>query len=369
MGKKKYPAIMIAAIKSGSGKTAFTCALLKTLKDRGLNPCAFKCGQDYIDPKFHQKVLKVPSENLDSFFSGEEHLKNLYGRSSKKGGISVIEGAMGLYDGLGGISESGSAYEMASILQVPVILVIDAHGMGRSMIPLLAGVLSYDKNHLIKGVILNKTSGHFYKTIAPVVEEELGLPVLGYLPKDPAFVMESRHLGLKLPDEIESIERQVEQGAAILEESVSMDRLLKIAKNAGEIEEGKKEREQEPKIRLAVARDEAFCFYYEENLRILRQKGAELLYFSPIHDQQLPEDIDALLLGGGYPELYAKELEKNESMRKSIQEAILGGMPSLAECGGFMYLHDSIYVQEKEKYKMCQILPDSCYNTALSFFR
>lgn len=181
--KKKIPGLMIAAVKSGSGKTTVTCALLEALKIRGLSPCAFKCGPDYIDPMFHRQVISIPSCNLDSFFSDEKQLQRIYTENSVNNGIAVVEGAMGLFDGLGGISEEGSAYHIASILQLPVLLVVDAHGMGRSIIPLLAGFLKYDRENLIGGVILNQTSKYFYQTLAPVIEQELKLPVLGFLPK------------------------------------------------------------------------------------------------------------------------------------------------------------------------------------------
>ena len=220
--------IIVAAIKSGSGKTMFTCALLQALKDRNMFPKAFKCGPDYIDPMFHKQVIGVPSENLDSFFSTEEQLKRIYAQNTSHSQIAVIEGVMGLYDGLGGIKEEGSAYHLAKILKVPVILVIDAHGMGRSVIPLISGFLQYDTEHLIKGVVLNKISKSFYETIGKTIEEELNVEVLGWMPKKEELILESRHLGLKLPDEICNLKEQIKKTAEILEECVDVEKILRI---------------------------------------------------------------------------------------------------------------------------------------------
>lgn len=223
---------MIAAVGSGSGKTTVTCALLEALKARGLSPCAAKCGPDYIDPMFHQKVLGIPSSNLDSFFSDEETLRNLYAAQTEEGEIAVVEGVMGLFDGLGGIREEGSAYHLASILGLPILLVVDAHGMGRSILPLLAGFLSYDKEKRIRGVLLNRTSASFCDTIAPLIEEELSLPVLGFLPNRPELALESRHLGLKLPGEVKDLQAQIRCAAGLLEKYVSVDGILAMAREA-----------------------------------------------------------------------------------------------------------------------------------------
>ena len=362
MSNETCKGILIAGIKSGSGKTMFTCSLLEALKERQKNPCAFKCGPDYIDPMFHQKVIGIPSCNLDSFFSDEEQLRDLYQKQSEGHPISVIEGVMGLYDGLGGTQKQGSAYDLASILKIPVILVIDVHGMGRSILPLIAGFLQYDKEKRIKGVILNKISKGFYETISPLIEEELKTEVLGYLPKMKELSFESRHLGLQLPGEIKGLKEELSRAAGILEETVSVDRLLEIA-DSDIIKKNMLKKKKKDRVRIAVARDEAFCFYYEENLNRLREEGAELVEFSPLYDKELPKDIDALLLGGGYPELFAELLEKNDSMRRSIKEAITNKMPSVAECGGFMYLHSTLTDKEGNCHSMCGLIPGNCHFT------
>ena len=365
----KHPGVLIAATKSGSGKTTITCALLQALKERGIRTRAFKCGPDYIDPMFHKQIIGVPSRNLDTFFSGPEQIRELYQMNSKetddKAEISVIEGVMGLYDGLGGIREEGSASHLAEVLDIPIVLVLDAHGMGRSMIPLLFGFLKYDKSHLIRGVILNRTTPMFLQTIAPLIEQELKLPVLGCFPKTQKLVMPGRHLGLVMPDEIDDIRRQLHEAAVQLEKTVDIDRILAIADEAGNIDDFSRKTAGKPcaDLRLAVAQDEAFCFYYEDNLRMLRENGVTIVWFSPIHDEVLPQNIDGILLGGGYPELHARALAANEKMRKAIRDSITAGMPSVAECGGFMYLHDTLVDKTGVSFGMAGVLPAECKDT------
>ena len=365
----KHPGVLIAATKSGSGKTTITCALLQALKERGIRTRAFKCGPDYIDPMFHKQIIGVPSRNLDTFFSGPEQIRELYQMNSKetddRAEISVIEGVMGLYDGLGGIREEGSAYHLAEVLDIPIVLVLDAHGMGRSMIPLLFGFLRYDKSHLIRGVILNRTTPMFLQTIAPLIEQELKLPVLGCFPKTQKLVMPGRHLGLVMPDEIDDIRRQLHEAAVQLEKTVDIDRILAIADEAGNIDDFSRKTAGKPcaDLRLAVAQDEAFCFYYEDNLRMLRENGVTIVWFSPIHDEVLPQNIDGILLGGGYPELHARALAANEKMRKAIRDSITAGMPSVAECGGFMYLHDTLVDKTGVSFGMAGVLPAECKDT------
>lgn len=367
----KHPGILIAATKSGSGKTTITCALLQALKERGIETRAFKCGPDYIDPMFHKQIIGVPSRNLDTFFLDSEQIRELYQLDSGNG-LSVIEGVMGLYDGLGGIREEGSAYHLAEVLHMPILLVLDAHGMGRSMIPLLSGFLQYDKSHLIRGVILNRTTPMFLQTIAPLMEQELKIPVLGCYPKSRKLTLPGRHLGLVMPEEIDDIRKQLHEAAVQLEETVDIDRILAIADEAGEWETGNELLPgNEPltggnrcaNLRLAVAQDEAFCFYYEDNLRMLRESGVTIVPFSPVHDQTLPEDIDGILFGGGYPELHAGELEANEKMREAIRDSIAAGLPSVAECGGFMYLHDTLVDKNGVSYRMTGVLPAECKDT------
>lgn len=354
----KINRFMIAAPKSGSGKTMITCALLQLLKASGKNVLSYKCGPDYIDPMFHKKVLGVPSKNLDTFFTDEKTTVQLFLDERADGDFAVLEGVMGLYDGLGGIYEQGSSYHLAKVTQTPIILVVDAKGMGKSVLALIAGFLQYDTHHLIKGVLLNRMSKGYYDIIKPLIEKELSVKVVGYFPEQKDIGLSSRHLGLVMPDELSDIKKQLNETADRLKKTIDMDLFIDIAEVADEIgdsESADKDKRQTLKnaelmrlqdqnntVNIAVAMDEAFCFYYEDNLRMLKKCGAQLLYFSPLHDTKLPEDCDAMLLGGGYPELYAKELSKNVSMLNAIKKAFIAGMPTVAECGGFMYLHTYI---------------------------
>ena len=291
---------------------------------------------------------------------------------------------MGLYDGLGGTQKEGSAYHLAQTLDLPVVLVLDARGMGRTMVALLAGMLQYDKDHRIIGVILNRTSEGFCRTMTPVIEEELGLPVLGCFPVQKSLHLESRHLGLKMPQEMEGLRKQVNQAAEKLEETADLDRMLQLlqswallhafrdgktklpklqepGKDKGVLQ--KKEKQQEECPVIAVAKDEAFCFYYKDNFRLLKSMGAELVTFSPMRDEHLPENLKGLILGGGYPELNARELEANVSMREDICRALNDGMPCLAECGGFMYLHDEMEAMDGNSYHMAGVISGRAYRT------
>ena len=382
--KKKIRRIMIAAPKSGSGKTTITCGLLQIFKENGEDISSCKCGPDYIDPMFHRQVLGIPARNLDTFFTGEDGTKKLFLKDRRENELVVMEGVMGLYDGLGGIREEGSSYHLAKVTQTPIILVVDAKGMGRSVIPLIAGFLAYDKAHLIRGVILNRMSAAYYEILRSLAEEELGIAVLGYFPENKDLQIASRHLGLCMPGELEDLQGQIRTTAEKLRETVDISKLLQIAEEAEPLEIDSTEGVSQPKKecgeetaeepestedgekmrpRIAVARDEAFCFYYEENLRLLEQAGAELAFFSPLHDRALPENIHGMLLDGGYPELYAGQLSENDAMRTAIREAVTGGLPTVAECGGFLYLHTTLTDREGHSYPMVGVLPGKCFDT------
>lgn len=376
----KLDRVMIAAPKSGSGKTMITCALLQLLKNRDRHVVSFKCGPDYIDPMFHQKVIGIPSRNLDTFFSGENEVRQLLLRNRRPDEIAVVEGVMGLYDGLGGIREEGSAYHLATVTGTPILLVVDAKGMGRSVIPLIKGFLQYDVEHRIKGILLNRMSKAYYEVMKPLIEEEAGVPVVGFFPENKEYCVESRHLGLVMPDELQCIREQLQAVALAFDQTVSVEQILQIAASADELEAentlipghaGEEARtlipghagEEGEMPLIAVARDEAFCFYYEDNLELLRARGARIQYFSPIHDKGLPGGCSAILLGGGYPELYGAELSQNAEMRQTLYSAIQNGMPVVAECGGFMYLHKHIVDKEKRAYEMVGAIPADCHDT------
>ncbi len=364
----KIRRVMLAAPKSGSGKTMLTCALLQTLKDRGEQVISYKCGPDYIDPMFHKKVIDIPSKNLDTFFTNEEQTKRrfLSGRTERE--IAVLEGVMGLYDGLGGVRKEGSSYHLAEVTDTPVILVVDAKGMGKSILALIAGFLAYDEKKLIKGVLLNRMSKSYYQILKPLIEQELKIRVVGYFPEYKRFQIESRHLGLKMPEELPHIKEELKLLSQAFAETVSLDEIMTIAEEAGGlsqpgIEGVKKGTENKDMPVIAVARDEAFCFYYEDNLQLLEEYGARLSYFSPLHDRTLPQECDGILLGGGYPELYAEELGENKTMLSQIREAISDGTPVVAECGGFMYLHEFIQDKENKKQNMTGVIPAGCHDT------
>lgn len=356
-------AIMIAATGSGCGKTTITCALLAAMKNKGLKTRAFKCGPDYIDPMFHKKVIGIPSKNLDLFLAGQQLVRESF-YAGNDSDISIVEGVMGLYDGIDSSDNAGSSYDLACKLDIPVILIVNAHGMGRSLLAVIKGFQSMDKDKRIKGIILNNISAIYYETIKVLIEKELDVKVMGYFPKLTEGTFESRYLGLKMPDEIDEIKDQINAAADIASKTIDIDGLMDLGKNNEDesfLNKDIHQAEADPakKVRIAVARDEAFCFFYEDNLEILKKLGAELIEFSPIRDKMLPENVDGLILGGGYPELYAEEISKNKSMRESIAKAIKSGIPSLAECGGFMYLHESIIVEGTE-YDMVGLINGSC---------
>ena len=361
---KKGARIMIAAPQSGSGKTLITCALLQALKEKNYYLESFKCGPDYIDPMFHKTVLGISSRNLDPFFTEDSITRMLLAKGQDSRDLAVIEGVMGLYDGLGGIREEASSYALAKATNTPIILTVNARGMGRSLLALLSGFLQYDTDHLIKGVILNQTPSSFASVLSKEIEETFHIPVVASFPVRDDVRIESRHLGLVMPYELEDIQSRLKIASQVLCENANIEQILEIAKSAPKLEydvkRDIKQKLTEKTIRIGVARDEAFCFYYEDNLDLLKSLGAKLIFFSPLHDDTLPKDLDGILFGGGYPELYLKELEENESMRNSVKSAIENKMPSLAECGGFMYLHDTIFDSEKKPYKMAGVIHACC---------
>ena len=381
-----FPRIMLAAPKSGSGKTLLTCGLLEILRRRGLNPIACKCGPDYIDPMFHRYVLGIPGRNLDSFFMPAEGVRKVLVDAvrEEQAGIAVLEGVMGYYDGLGGTETSASSWEIAEITDTPAILVLDCKGASLSAAAMASGFLHFRKKSHIAGVILNRVSSMYYERLAAAVEEASGLPVLGYLPESEEYRMESRHLGLFLPGEIDRLRERIGRLADQMEKSIAVDRVLEVAgmlplrienKEKEKAENESMEAEsiakfpacQEQKVtsrvRIGVARDEAFCFYYQENFRLLEQMGAELVYFSPLRDKKIPDRVDGLLFGGGYPENYARELAKNAAMRESIRRSIAAGMPFLAECGGFLYLHRTLEGSDGKHWEMAGVYPFDAYRT------
>ena len=348
--------LLLAAPSSGSGKTTAACALLSALKARGLEPCAFKCGPDYIDPMFHRAVLGVPSHNLDLFFSTPQTVRRLYTSGAAGHGSAVCEGAMGYYDGLGGVSAAASAWHTADVLDLPVLLVVRPKGASLTLAAQLQGLKAFRTPHHIAGVLLNDCTEMLYKLLAPMLERETGLPVVGFLPPMPDAAIESRHLGLKTAGEIADLQQKIQILTAAAQKNIDWPRLLALFDRPAPMAPAVQA--AAPTVRIAVAQDEAFCFTYAETLESLQAAGAELCYFSPLRDAALPQHIGGLYLPGGYPELYAAQLVENRTLRGQLREAVHAGMPCIAECGGFMYLTESI-----AGHAMVGALPGDCFDT------
>lgn len=343
-----------------------TCGILQALINRKVACRAWKCGPDYIDPMFHNYVLGIQGGNLDTWFLEGDGIRSLLADHAPLDGCTVIEGVMGFYDGVAGISTQASAYDVARVTDTPVILILDCRGASLSLAAVLKGFLEYKADHHIKGVILNRISAVLAERIRPLLEE-LGVIVLGYLPECEEARLESRHLGLKMPREMDSLRKNLNSLAGRIEKTIDLELLLELANTAPPLEIKTGDSAENPigesPVRIGVARDEAFCFYYQENLALMERMGAILIPFSPLHDQELLPSLDGLLLGGGYPELYAAELEANGELRRQIRKLMEKGLPVLAECGGFLYLHDQLEGEDGMFYQMVGSIPGRAYKT------
>lgn len=365
---KKLPRLLFAAPGSGSGKTVITCGILRILQRRQLSCVSYKCGPDYIDPMFHQYVLGVPGYNLDSFFLPPDQVKSLFEEKARGADMAVIEGVMGYYDGVAGTTTHASAYEIARITDTPVVLVVDGKKSSLSLAAMVKGFLEYKPDSHICGVILNRTSPAMAERLRPCLEE-LGIRMYGALPLCEEARWESRYLGLTLPGEQARLREKVEALADRLEPCLDVEGLLELAGNAPPVHRvssrpplpvhrGKELRN------IAIARDEAFCFYYQENLELLERNGWKLVPFSPLHDRHLPcAGVSAVLLGGGYPEAYARELSENKAMLSELQAAYRQGTKFMAECGGFLYLHETLEGADGISYPMAGLIRAKGYRT------
>ena len=360
MSKGRHNRILIAGTNSGCGKTTVTIALIAALKARGLDTASFKCGPDYIDPMFHREALGVPAHNLDPYFSQREGLRELF-RANAGEDISVIEGVMGYYDGIGA-DGACSTYDVARAVEAPVVLIINARGMSTSAGAILKGFAGFKPDNNVKGVIFNNINAMTYPLLKDVAEQA-GVKAYGFLAKDDTCALESRNLGLVTAQEVEDIKDKIARLGQSAESTVDIDGLLELAASAPYIETEAVAQEDSPaaenRPRIAVARDKAFCFLYNENIELFESLGCDIVYFSPLEDEGLPKNIAGLYLCGGYPELYAKELSANTSMREAVRTAIEGGIPTIAECGGFMYLHDSL-----EHMPMVGVIHGDTYKTS-----
>lgn len=358
---------MITAASSGSGKTMITCGLLELFKRKGLNPLACKCGPDYIDGLFHKQVLELEGMNLDSYFEAPEELRDKYSRLSK-GHLPVVEGVMGYFDGLGGSTTRASSWEVAHILDLPAVLVVDARGASVSLAAVIKGFLEFERpmGSQIKAVIFNRMSPMLYPRIRELVERETGIRAAGFVPELDFLKVGSRHLGLVLPEEIAGLREQMNRLGKCLEETIDWEFLEELGAEKEERDALEEENTEASctaafSFRLGIAMDEAFCFYYQDNLRLLERLGGELVYFSPIHDRSLPEQLDGLILGGGYPELYCEALSLNESMREAVKKAAEGGLPVLGECGGYLYLLEELEAEDGRIWPMTGVLKGKGY--------
>ncbi len=354
--------IIIAGTASGSGKTTITCALLKALINRGYQVSAFKCGPDYIDPMFHSRIIGANARNLDNCFCDLDTIHYLLTQNA--GEISVIEGVMGFYDGVGGTN--GSSFQLAADIRTPAVLVIDCKGMSMSIGAVMQGFLTFNMPNRIAGFIFNRLP----QSQVPLVQKlckQLGTEYFGRFPSAPECALPSRHLGLVTDLEISGLKEKTEKLAALAQEHIDIDKLLAVSKCCGKVSaKNPLDRYQwsvgqQPKI--AVAMDEVFCFHYEDNLDLLRTLGCELVMFSPLRDHTLPEQIDGLILSGGYPELYAGSLSDNQSMLHSIRRAVKGRVPTIAECGGFMYLHRQMEDDNGQFHQMAGVIKGNAVKT------
>lgn len=354
MESKYIPRLVIASAMSGGGKTTAACALMRALRNKGEETAPFKCGPDYIDTMHHFEACGRQGTNLDMFFSEPEQLKELFARNTESCGIAVVEGVMGYYDGRSMESAAASTYETAKLLEAPVVLIVPARGMAYTVIPVIKGISEFRHDSGISAVILNGVTEMTYKMLKPVIEKETGIRAAGYIPKLQSS-MTSRHLGLTLPWENDPA--VVEKNAGIIKDTVDLELLLDIASSAPPVSyEQRCKAMRGESVRIAVAYDRAFCFYYKENIDILKRMGAEIIYFSPISDKQLPEGAAGVIFGGGYPELHAGELSRNTEMLRDIKNKIASGMPCIAECGGFMYLHEHIEAADGKRYSMAGVI-------------
>ena len=357
--------LVIAGTHSGVGKTTITLGIMAALRNRGLALQPFKVGPDFIDPGYHEWICRVPSRNLDGWMLSKSYnLKTFYQQSSDKD-IAIVEGVMGLYDGARSNSEDGSTAQIAKWIKAPVILVVDARGMSRSVAALVYGFEQYDKQTAIAGIILNRVgSEKHYRWLKEVIEEKCRAPVIGYLPRDLDISIPERHLGLVTSTENRLGKRYVRKLSSLVEQYIDLKLLIKQAAVVNTVKCSTKcikksvsiSKQKDP-VRIGVARDEAFCFYYRDNLDLLKQCGARLIYFSLLNDTELPEHLDGIYLGGGYPELFAAQLEYNVSMRRAIKDFAIGGGVIYAECGGLMYLGRKVKHSDGTISKMAGLFP------------
>lgn len=379
------PRLLIAGTGSGSGKTTMTSAILSALKLLGKSPIAFKCGPDFIDPMFHREVTGIPCRNLDLFLMKEATVRSTLHNHGQSFDLSLIEGVMGLYDG---IDDEGtaSANAVSLVTGTPVLLVVNVHGKGLSVCAEIFGFLKFMPNR-VQGILLNHCPDGLVAYYRSMIQERLELPVVGALPAIPEAEIGSRHLGLITAAEISDLRQKLDRLGQAALQGVNWDLFFAIAAGADRLDPRETMAEAEPvlpegraqcgggsvtsnaagddpvsaegdrPLRIGISRDEAFCFYYQDNLDLLETMGAQLVFFSPLHDPALPDHLDGLILWGGYPELHARTLSENQGMLQAIRTGSQSGLPIYAECGGFMLLHEAIRTPSGEEYPMAGVFP------------
>ena len=357
--------LVIAGTHSGVGKTTITLGIMAALRNRGFWIQPFKVGPDFIDPGYHEFICKVPSRNLDGWMLSKSYNLEVFYRYSRDKDIALVEGVMGLYDGARTDNENGSTAQIAKWTKAPVFLVVDARGMSRSMAALVYGYEQYDKSVPIGGIILNRVgSDKHFNWLKEVIEEKCRAPVIGFFPRELEISIPERHLGLVTSQENRLGKKYVRTLTRLVEKSINLDLLLKQASPinlktyiAKTIKSSLSNHKKKYPVRIGVARDEAFCFYYQDNLDLIKHCGAQLIYFSPLRETNLPNDLDGLYLGGGYPELFASQLEANSLMRKQVKQFALAGGVIYAECGGLMYLGKKLKQSLNKTRKMVNVFP------------
>ena len=345
----KIPRIILAGATSGVGKTSITCAIIYALKKKGFSVQPFKVGPDYIDPSYLSSISNSKTFNLDVWLMGKNHLLESFIENSNSD-ISVIEGVMGYYDGFGGDSNFASTHHVAELTKSPVILVLDASKTARSIAATALGFQKFHKNSRISGIILNKIGSQKHEILCRQALEKTHLPIIGVIPKNPELSLESRHLGLISTMNERNLQKKIKKISRIIAESLDTEKIIEMTKNPTLLKKKSQPINKKTNVTIAVALDNSFNFYYHDNLKSLRDQGANLKFFSPIKDKKIPS-CDGIYIGGGFPEILGNSLEKNSSMRQSIKKLSEQNMPIYAECGGLMYLTKSIDYGDK-KYKM-----------------
>ncbi|RMH32738.1 MAG: cobyrinate a,c-diamide synthase, partial [Nitrospirae bacterium] len=357
------PRLLVAGTHSGAGKTTVAVALMAAFAARGRTVQPFKVGPDFIDPSHHRAACWRESRNLDGWMLTKAYNRATFLRAAKRADLSIIEGVMGLFDGSSAVSDAGSTAEQAKELQAPVLLVVDGSAMSRSAAALVHGFATFDPDVRIAAVVFNRirSEGHF-RLLKEAVENALDIPVIGYFPPNDQFGIPERHLGLVMANEPGWREQVYTLLGRQAEETIDLGRVEELARSAPALSDftehdpQETERAQASPLRVGIARDPAFCFYYADNMDILVREGAELVFFSPLFDRTLPA-VDLLYLGGGYPELYARDLAANVSMREAVKAFAAAGGVIYAECGGLMYLAERLRDFDGVDHEMVGLLP------------